>query len=207
MEKHITNRDRQAQHTRGKLLAAMRTLLATRPYTGVKISEISRMAKVSVGTFYVHFPSKRDALRTVIQENNGELVSRYHFDASLSAQALYHRYLEAYFGFFRDLGCCMARNLVLGMVEENFTEADSALGQHREILHRIFAKGREDGSIRACRLSEERFFDAFLVMLNGVEMVWFAAGDALDLLELGLRMGEGLLQLATEDAPPAEHGG
>lgn len=67
-----------ATRTRGSLLRAGRRVLESKGLHKTRISDITREAGVSVGTFYVHFPDKAEFLRQLLiiveDEVYGELV-------------------------------------------------------------------------------------------------------------------------------------
>ncbi|MEV2241873.1 TetR/AcrR family transcriptional regulator [Micromonospora sp. NPDC049891] len=61
-------RERQREQTRGTLLAQSRRLFATRGYAAVGLAEIVRVAGVTKGALYHHFPGKAELFRAVLAE-------------------------------------------------------------------------------------------------------------------------------------------
>ncbi len=67
---------RRKARTRADLLAAARQVFAARGYHEASIAEITHIADVGVGTFYLHFHDKDEAFHTLLQE--GILTIRTH---------------------------------------------------------------------------------------------------------------------------------
>jgi AcrR family transcriptional regulator len=59
---------RKKARTRAELLAAARQVFAARGYHDASISEITRVADVGVGTFYLHFRDKDEIFNTLLEE-------------------------------------------------------------------------------------------------------------------------------------------
>ena len=59
---------RKRARTRAELLAAAQQVFAERGYHEASIAEITRLADVGVGTFYLHFRDKDEIFMTLIEE-------------------------------------------------------------------------------------------------------------------------------------------
>lgn len=59
---------RKRARTRAELLAAAQQVFAERGYHEASIAEITRLADVGVGTFYLHFRDKDEVFTTLIEE-------------------------------------------------------------------------------------------------------------------------------------------
>ena len=69
MTEVVTSRlDRRKARTRASLVAAARTLLASREPAEVSIQEITDAADVGFGSFYNHFQSKQDLFDAAVEE-------------------------------------------------------------------------------------------------------------------------------------------
>ena len=70
----------QGIRTRGTLLRAGRRVIEERGYHAARINDITEAAQVSVGTFYLHFQSKKDLFRHLLiqveDEVYGELAEQ-----------------------------------------------------------------------------------------------------------------------------------
>ncbi|OYD67243.1 TetR family transcriptional regulator [Rhodococcus sp. OK302] len=63
--KRGTLRDEQKRATRAKLVDAARTLFEERGYAAVTVDDIASVVGCSRATFYVHFPSRVEMLKTI----------------------------------------------------------------------------------------------------------------------------------------------
>jgi AcrR family transcriptional regulator len=64
---------RRRARTRAELLAAARQVFAARGYHEASIAEITELADVGVGTFYLHFRDKDDAFTTLLEDGFQQL--------------------------------------------------------------------------------------------------------------------------------------
>src|SRR5437763_2059453 len=64
---------RRKARTRTDLLAAARHVFAARGYHDASIAEITQLADVGVGTFYLHFRDKDEAFHTLLEEGFREM--------------------------------------------------------------------------------------------------------------------------------------
>ena len=65
--------ERKRARTRVELLAAARKIFAQRGYHDTSIAEITELADVGVGTFYLHFRDKDDMFNTLLDDGFREL--------------------------------------------------------------------------------------------------------------------------------------
>ena len=80
-KEHEHGREREGQarvsrrraRTRAELLAAARQVFAARGYHDASIAEITELADVGVGTFYLHFRDKDEAFTTLLEEGFQQL--------------------------------------------------------------------------------------------------------------------------------------
>ena len=73
----------RGEHTRQLLLAAAEEVFGERGYDQAAISEITRRAGVAQGTFYVHFPDKKEAFVELVRHLNERL--REHLGSPFAA--------------------------------------------------------------------------------------------------------------------------
>jgi len=67
-------RDRRRLETQARVLEAAEALFEVRGYEQVKISEICERADIAYGTFFNHFPEKKDVLRALSARSVGEVA-------------------------------------------------------------------------------------------------------------------------------------
>jgi AcrR family transcriptional regulator len=67
---------RRRARTRASLLAAARQVYAAKGYHAATVADITSAADVGVGTFYLHFKDKDDALATLLREGLVALQER-----------------------------------------------------------------------------------------------------------------------------------
>src|SRR5215813_9035283 len=70
----ISRRERKKRETRRRILDAALKLMATRPYSEVKIEEISAAADVANATFFLHFPTKASLITAFNEEVAGKIA-------------------------------------------------------------------------------------------------------------------------------------
>jgi AcrR family transcriptional regulator len=68
--------DGRAAKTRSALVDSARKLFATKGYGSTTIAEITKLAEVALGTFYVHFTSKQAILAELVEEIRNLFVAR-----------------------------------------------------------------------------------------------------------------------------------
>src|SRR5579859_4099057 len=76
---------RKRARTRAELLQAARQVFAARGFHEASIAEITQVADVGVGTFYLHFRDKDDAFNTLLDE--GFRAIRDHVTSIVERQA------------------------------------------------------------------------------------------------------------------------
>lgn len=102
--------ERKPQHrrnrvTRDAIIDAAERLFIDKGYHGTRVSEVARMADVSIGSIYVHFENK-EGLYAALMERALSIEARY-FDAIFENESITDlekilRLGEAYLQFFRD---------------------------------------------------------------------------------------------------------
>lgn len=96
---------RRPRVTRDAILDAAETLFIDQGYHGTRVSEVARLADVSIGSIYVHFENK-EGLYAALMERGLSIEARY-FDAVFDDEEIsdLEKIIsigEAYLQFFRD---------------------------------------------------------------------------------------------------------
>lgn len=71
-----TQHQRQGERSRREALTAAKTLLATRGYTGMTVSQLCKLSGLSPGSVYWHFGSKEGVLAAVVEQGVQELLAK-----------------------------------------------------------------------------------------------------------------------------------
>lgn len=89
--------ERRRARTRIELLAAARKIFAERGYHEASIAEITALADVGVGTFYLHFRDKDDAFCTLLDEGFQHMQEEIIADVQAARGPLLQRVVRAVF--------------------------------------------------------------------------------------------------------------
>jgi AcrR family transcriptional regulator len=73
IEQHGGRTSRKRTKTRADLLAAARQIFAAQGYHDATIAQITQLADLGVGTFYLHFQDKQEIFMTLLEEGIGEI--------------------------------------------------------------------------------------------------------------------------------------
>ena len=144
--------ERKRARTRAELLAAARKVFASRGYYDAGIAEITEMADVGVGTFYLHFRDKDDMFNTLLDEG-------------------FHELREAIAADLRETGRLVLPRVVMTVLRHAYTRRD---------LFQIALTARGQG-VRA-RRAESNLADALLNALEAAPVGDMLAGYDLPIL-------------------------
>ena len=71
-----SRRERRRQQTRDRIVEAAEALFGERGYDATKVSEICDRVDIAYGTFFNHFPEKRDVLRAMAERAVAQITER-----------------------------------------------------------------------------------------------------------------------------------
>lgn len=171
----------QARSTekRRRLLAAGRTLFGRKGYERTSIDEISAAAGTAAGTFYQHFPSKRELLLVLMNELIGQLNSlKLRPQASGDVRNGLRRFLAAVFRVDREY-----YGVVRAWREAVLTDPQLAAMQ-REI--EAWTRGRILGVFRMLRKRSGRDLPGFARMMDHHFWSLMARGERIAPREIAL---------------------
>lgn len=150
---------RRPRVMRDTILDAAETLFIDQGYHGTRVSEVARMADVSIGSIYVHFVNK-EGLYAALMERGLSIEARY-FDAifdndEISDLEKIFSIGEAYLQFFRDFPAYF-RMLMIPHEDVPESAADTPIGREvaergerqREQLAAVIARCIEQGVLRS----------------------------------------------------------
>ena len=136
---------------RARILAAARTILAARRYDDVPVSEITELAGVAKGTFYLYFPSKTDlvaaladAMHEEIMQTVGEALStpRHMADTlEIMIRTAFGKILEHK---------ALINILELDALLRDPVTVDSHYDARREAMVYLLETGQKNGQVEAC---------------------------------------------------------
>lgn len=139
----LPQRSARSQRTFDALVAAATELFRQRGFSEVTISEISRQAGMSHGTFYTHFDSKEEILRAVVDAINETALHRSGRGRQPGA-SLIERIDETNRSFFEDY---RSNARILASYEELAGRDDATATMRRRTRHDYIE--RTTTSIRA----------------------------------------------------------
>lgn len=107
----MSTRKERANQTRQKIVDAALSLMHSRPIAEVKVEDITELAGVAKGTFYVHFKSKEDVLHD-IELNSMDMLMQYSVEHNESTEARILFYMFLYVKLMVDLSLELYKNVV-----------------------------------------------------------------------------------------------
>lgn len=194
MKEKPTSRDLQAQETKRKLLRTSMELITKEGYHNVTIHRICGECGVSVGTFYQYFTSKRDIITLINREHNENLSRICRIEPGKSAVETYHEYVRKYMEYIAVRGTQESRILLQGMVDEKVRDEEAGIDLLRDFMEKLLAYGRETGEFDPAAMSDQDFFDLFVVGISGVLVTWLCTDGTMDIIEYGCRNLDWMIQ-------------
>lgn len=167
---------------REQLLAAARKVFRDKGYDGATVSDIVQEAGTAQGTFYLYFPSKKDAALALQQQFHGILDKSFRnaYDPALSfedrLQAMVKRAFQVT-GKNADL----CRLLFIGGVDSMLTKISTTSVEHAPILGnmtQMLQKAIEAGEMEP--MDSEITARLVMGMLQHALIEAFALGDGSD---------------------------
>jgi len=134
-------RTARSERTRVRIFDAAEEVFGRQGYHDASIVDITRAAGVASGTFYVHFPSKMDLFRELVQARRAELqdVAREAAYKHEGGRKLVHAGFKAWFGWVTK-----HPTILRVMREAEFVESSLV-----EDLYRVHAREQAEGLQRS----------------------------------------------------------
>jgi AcrR family transcriptional regulator len=130
---------------RRRILQAAEDLFGTRSYERTRVADVARAAGIATGSFYRHFPSKRELVVELLRELNREL-RREMREAIGEAARQQDRERRAFTAFFRFLG----RHPYLFRIQRQVEFiAPTVYREYFDELARRYARSAKDAMVRA----------------------------------------------------------
>lgn len=142
---------RKGEATRGKLLAAAEEVFGTARYHGASISDITRLAGVAQGTFYVYFPSKLAIFRELVTDLGNTLRK----NLAMAVSGLDDRLAVERAGIRAFISFIKKHKYLYRVVRE----AEAVDEELYRWYYRTMAEGYSEGLARAARRGQIRDLD------------------------------------------------
>ena len=107
----MNSRKEKAAQTRQKIVDAARSLMSSQPVVDVKVEDITKLAGVAKGTFYVYFQSKEDVLHE-IELDSTEFLLKYSIEKNESTETRILYYMRLYLKLIMDLSLELYKNVI-----------------------------------------------------------------------------------------------
>ncbi len=168
-----TRRDLQREATRRKVFEAALAIFRRDGVAGARIEDIAKAAGVSRGTFYFHFPTKKDVLVQVLRESEVALVR--HIDA-LPPDAPILAVMEATARGVADQwqeDAPLLPDIGVVALQQTTLQADVNPQSHlvQAALELRFLRATDQGELRG-EFPPELLTRLFLVSLFGAVLAW-----------------------------------
>lgn len=160
---------------REQILQAAATVFAAKGFSGARVSDIAKRAKVADGTIYLYFKSKDDilvalfalAMSQFLDRARNELASLHGAEASLRRLAQFH--LEQ-LGSNRDLAIVFQVEL---RHSQKFMERVSTtiLADYLNLIRQVIRQGQSEGVLRS-NLPATTVAKCFFGMLDEMATNW-----------------------------------
>lgn len=191
MRQRVTSRDIKAQQTRRRLMDAAETLLSQTEYAKVRVADIAKAAGVSVGTFYIYFPTKADIVVALLYEINGRLSAELPVNPQERIETQYRQYVDFYHRYILANGYMLSKALQTAIMLEGIEASDAGVSLQGEYLTRLIETGIQNGELHTNKVTAERFIHMFLYAVNGILFEWVSGpgdeqglGDNMESLKL-----------------------
>lgn len=156
-------RKERANQTRQKIVDAATALMSSRPIAEVKVEDITELAGVAKGTFYVHFKSKEDVLHD-IEVNSMDLLMKYSVEHNESTETRILFYMRLYAKLMVDLSLELYKSVIKLELDE---PRETLIRKNWEVIKRILLNdGYADDAKTDMAVSNMTSF------LHGVVLEW-----------------------------------
>lgn len=170
-QKPVVPRRIKAQETRRRLFKAAYSLLKERDYQDITIRDIVTRAQVSIGTFYVYYPSKLDVFYETYQ------IADDYFENEVAPLLNEGTTEEKLLKFFSYYAIYCSRGSGLKMAKLLYQPDNRCFSRPRDygllrVLIRVLSSGFPESGTRGEEESPEEMAEFFMIASRGLVYNW-----------------------------------
>ena len=183
MEK-MTNRQKAAQETRKKLLAAAKRIISERGLAGTSVDEITEACGVAKGTFYTYFKRKEDVVCALCKEMFAEIRDEAMSGTGPFMERLVF-YMMRFAAYIEESSLKLCQEWLRDTVEPDFSgnrDGMNKLDFDLQSLKSLFEDGISRGEIKR-NAPVEQLAQTLTEMLYGAMLCWATSNGKYDFRE------------------------
>ncbi len=139
-------RQRRAQETRAKIVAAAEKLISERGFDAVQIIDITNEAGVGKGSFYTYFKRKEDVVAEIAHARFEDI----HGNSTQQTGDVCDRitsFLTDSMEYIKEAGIRIAQQWVRGVVDPDNPDGVNKLRYDRDVIHGLIEKAIQNGEL------------------------------------------------------------
>jgi len=187
-KENLTSRQLQSIETKERIHATAMRLFHRHGYNSVSISQITKEANVSKGSFYTHFNTKSDVLKEHYMEDDNHYINyKKTIDTLSTTREKIMAFTDYMFQWIGDEVGCELISVIYGYMLDSNTDNSGFLNPDRpfyQILMSIVEEGQRKGNIRPDR-SPFELVQIIVGAYRGVFYEWSIAKGSFDILSRG----------------------
>jgi AcrR family transcriptional regulator len=168
----ISNRKINAQKTKEKLYDCAIELFNVDGYENTSIKDITNKAQIAVGTFYVHYHSKKDLLFYTLVKYDS--IAQIAYDNVIHLDSFENQLKAFIIGEYREIKN-IGKEILKAIFTENLSEGNSVMVSESRNIHRILnliiKVGIESGELNP-KIPIETYRTIIVTHLAGMDFFW-----------------------------------
>lgn len=172
------NRRINAQYTKQKIYESAKKLFSSKNYREVSVDEIVKMAGVSKGTFYVHYPSKDALVTSLLEDHVAKVDTDYRnfinsYPKESSTEALFLSLIAKIADVLMDIGYDMMQAIYHAQITKDVDTR--AVTNYSRGIYIMFSQVLERG-IKRGEFKSDMPLDIltkhFMMAIRGITYEW-----------------------------------
>jgi len=188
-KKKLTSRQKQSLETKKRIHSTSMKLFHKYGYHNVSISQITKEANVSKGSFYTHFSTKSDVLKEhYIDDDNHYLDFEETLDTLLTTKEKLIAFTNYMYSWIDQEAGNEMISVIYGYMLDSNSDNSGFLNPDRpfyQILMRIVEEGQSNGALRK-DLSPFELVQVIVRNYRGVFFDWGLSQGSYDIVQRGL---------------------